>query len=250
MKNYLKMIVKTTTIHIISIPLSILILFWLVYAAVLWPGSAPSWESVWWKFMDYFNKIFYECPNWEVLQWYDLNKSPICTSGSKRNNNLNDIYNINLTWKVWIWKNNPISKLDINWDVRANNYCNSDWSKCLEFDTVKWDPLYINTIYRDSTPWRWYTNYNTRMINTINGQPVTQQTKDWWIDACIPYNWDFNNTVAYSNPSRFTYCWNFACFMETWIWPTMITISDMCSVNNWVDCNNNKFFISWDCLYK
>lgn len=93
----MKKILKSLTIHIFSLLLAIWILS--VYA-VTFPTSSPSWETYWWLFMNYINKILVnnnilttdwtvkkaaklvnnisDCWTGKWLQWFNSNWDRIC----------------------------------------------------------------------------------------------------------------------------------------------------------------------------
>ncbi len=68
MNTVLKKIIRRTSLQFLSFWI---ILWWISYAAILWPSNAPNWENSWGTFETYFNKIFTSCPTGQVLQWYD-----------------------------------------------------------------------------------------------------------------------------------------------------------------------------------
>lgn len=69
--NFLKYIILTTIWILISFVT-------LVSLALNFPSSVPWWETIWWVYMEYFNKIFQDCWNWYFIQGYDSSKNKIC----------------------------------------------------------------------------------------------------------------------------------------------------------------------------
>lgn len=77
MKKYLLKILKNIVLQVISL----FILIWLVaFAAISWPSWAPSWESVWGVFMNYFNNMRWSCPAWKTISGYDSSMNKICVT--------------------------------------------------------------------------------------------------------------------------------------------------------------------------
>jgi hypothetical protein len=74
MKNYIKKILKTMFLQFIIL----IILLWAVTFAVTFPSSTPILETVWWKFIQYFNNMTWDCPNWKSISWFDTNLTKIC----------------------------------------------------------------------------------------------------------------------------------------------------------------------------
>ena len=75
LKKYIKDILKTMLFQSITL----IILIWAVTFAVSRPSSIPSWELYWWKFINYFNNITWNCSSWQAIYWFNNDFSKKCT---------------------------------------------------------------------------------------------------------------------------------------------------------------------------
>lgn len=184
-KKYLKDVFRTTSILFFSVFLTIgLVAFALTYPAT------PAWEVSWWKFQEYFDKIFNgTCPEWLSLAGYDENKDPIC-----------------LNWgsNIWVWPEGSVltSTADgtYEWkfvwslpkfqcsDEPAVNTKTATWWTAVEVPSYCMDKrcMLKYEMYLDSTD-ALYTRRFTEY------EQFTTESNKWWSEyntAGTYVNWD------------------------------------------------------------
>lgn len=75
MKKYVKKIFEIVLVQIISF---VLLVWAIVFAALMWPSNTPDWETVWWKFINFFENLKWDCPNGKVLWGINTDWTKIC----------------------------------------------------------------------------------------------------------------------------------------------------------------------------
>lgn len=196
-KRYLFDFLKTTFIL-----LSVFLFWWSLYfvLALNFPNQVPSWESPWWIYTDYFNKIFQDCWNWNVLQWYDSSKNKVCVW-------ILSWIPVPVNWSCWSWR-----WVCNSWTLSWINNTSSCWT------TATWSCIWSN----------WWTNSSCSYGNPSCPIPVNWSC---WSSSWVCDSW---NMTWINNTST---CWTTATWSCTWYnWWTSVNCSkanSACS-SNWV----------------
>ena len=189
-KNYLKDILKTMLFQAITL----IILIWAISFAVSRPSSIPAWESIWWKFIQYFNNLkAWTCPSWQAISWFKDDLSRKCVTFEIPLLCWVDLYES--TWvctSVWIWNyspdNNNTKYACTNKPVNHSQYI-SDWN-------------WINNCWYSCIDWYTWINCD------IAPNPYSSCTTAWQIKiATTIYSWCNSNDIIVCS-------WN-------WVWYTI-----------------------------
>ena len=162
MRVFLKKLFQMSILHTLSLIISITILFSIAYAAISRPGSNPSWETAWWKFMQYFDKIFNVCPNWKVLLWYNDDKTIKC-------------------WEVWtnLIKDDSLTLSDIDqWSFDSryfNNFSLDHWF------TSNVCGMTSFSYFKDSSSWKFHSSNSICFLTAVDDDSVTPLS---WVYEC------------------------------------------------------------------
>lgn len=236
MKTYLKSFIKTFSMVLISL---FLIIWWFVAYAISFP-TTPSWEVLWWKFMNYFNKILVD--TWTTSDW-TVRKSVDSSNSLK------------LNWKAewalvvakssqsdsvpWTWVQN---KPDLN-DLNVNSITFNDWTSITSADWLWWGVTVLDANYEYRLVWT--TTNSIACFNISESYIVSDEhcTKDlyWWTNSsqvCILLWWVIENTPN----------WTVCVFSEK------IVSSSNCdagilvrAIPNWKITSNYRRDNSWNC---
>ena len=161
--------------------LSVLVVSWVTYAAISFPSSSPAWETAWWVFMSYFNKIGTSCATWEYLNWYDSDLNKICKPASS----WTEIENVpsSMCYPITTWL--------------CQDWFYMKWpGQCCPFKAqyVPWvwydvPEVAMNTVYQNDPDWTWATPVNTSFVapTAISDIQIWWWSDDWWY--CYAWWW-------------------------------------------------------------
>ena len=266
-KKYLKDILKTMLFQAITL----VILIWAVSFAVSRPDWIPAWESVWWKFINFFINIKWDCSSWQAVYWFNDDLSKKCVD-FKMPIWLCWIDLYELAWvctSVWIWNyspdnNNTKYACTNKPDSASRNYTyTSDWNginSCSASYTPKcWIDYYESSNWVCSIVWIWYYSPNLNNIrSSCNNKPL---------NSSYISDWNWGNNCSFSCDSWYVLDWNSCKIITTtcsliWfdrnIWGTRIyqdttsLTNELCmwtcwniGSNSWAT-DNSSYCFCWD----